>query len=119
MAYGNLAHGTYGMAQNWSGAQARHLGGMAGQINSVIGDEMDSRVAQIRELRRMMHQQYLEELRIQADRERIAAQRYAVEQDSRDKQRERKMAAYMNKQKLGLPTTKHLINGRWVEEYDL
>ena len=41
------------------------LGGAINAVNSAIGNEMDSRVAQAREARRMEHEKYLANVRLQ------------------------------------------------------
>lgn len=42
-----------------------HLAGAIGGVNSAIDNEMDSRVAQAREARRMEHEKYLANVRLQ------------------------------------------------------
>jgi hypothetical protein len=42
-----------------------HLGSAIGAVNSAIDNEMDSRVAQAREARRMEHEKYLAQVRLQ------------------------------------------------------
>lgn len=58
-----------------SAAQARHLQGMVRQTNQAWADEMDSRVSQAREMRRMENEQTLEAMRNQTEleKERIRA----------------------------------------------
>lgn len=53
-------------------AQARALQGMAGQAMGAIQDENDSRVAQVREMRRMQHEKDIEAMRQQALIQRLA-----------------------------------------------
>lgn len=45
--------------------QMNTLNSMTGDINSVLNDEMNSRVAQARELRRMQHEKELMMMRLQ------------------------------------------------------
>ena len=99
--------------------QGLHLQGMIGDVNRAIGEEMDSRVLQSREYRRMMHERALAELRLQIEREKIAAELQGGQMESANAIRRLKMDLYNNKMKLGMPTTRRLVNGRWVEEYDL
>lgn len=69
MAYGNIAQIT--------GWQNRHLNNLSNQIgNDVEADiqrENESRVAQMREMRRMAHEQELERMRQQTKQQEIAA----------------------------------------------
>lgn len=50
------------------------LGGAINAVNSAIDNEMDSRVAQAREARRIAHEQELMRLRMQVERERTQAE---------------------------------------------
>lgn len=63
-------------------AQARHLGGMIRDVTSAYQDENDSRVAQMREQRRMEHEAQMESMRQEA-----LLQRLAMEQAERRKDR--------------------------------
>ena len=62
--------------------QGQHLQGMANQAMGAWSDELDSRVAQSREMRRMEHEQEIEQIRAQAALERVR-QAQQVEQLSR------------------------------------
>ena len=62
MAYGNIARITAG--------QNAFLGGLSNQmgneVEASIQRENDSRIAQIREMRRMEHEKYMEQMKIDA-----------------------------------------------------
>lgn len=53
--------------------QGQHLQGMANQVMGAWSDELDSRVAQSREMRRMEHEQQLERMRQETALKKIAA----------------------------------------------
>ena len=90
------------MAQQASSAQARHLGGMIDDVQDAYQDENDSRVAQVREQRRMAHEKEMEAMRQEA-----LLQRLAIEQREREKDR------ILQKQLQTGVTRKRLVNGRW------
>jgi hypothetical protein len=92
------------MAQQVSSAQARHLGGMIDDVQDAIQDENDSRVAQMREQRRMAHEKEMETMRQEA-----LLQRLAIEQREREKDR------ILQKQLQTGVTTRRLVNGRWED----
>jgi hypothetical protein len=92
------------MAQQASSSQARHLGGMISDVTGAIQDENDSRVAQMREQRRMAHEREMETMRQEALLERLA-----VEQREREKDR------ILQKQLQTGVTTRRLVNGRWED----
>jgi len=85
-------------------AQAKHLGGMISDVMGAYQDENDSRVAQMREQRRMDHEAEMESMRQEA-----LLQRLAMEQQEREKDR------ILQKQLTSGVTTRQLINGRWVD----
>jgi len=92
------------IAQQASSAQARHLGGMIDQVTDAYRDENDSRVAQLREQRRMEHEAEMESMRQEA-----LLQRLAMEQREREKDR------ILQKQLATGVTTRRLVNGRWED----
>jgi len=92
------------MAQQVSSSQARHLGGMISDVTGAIQDENDSRVAQVREQRRMAHEKEMETMRQEA-----LLQRLAIEQREREKDR------ILQKQLQTGVTRKRLVNGRWED----
>jgi hypothetical protein len=92
------------IAQQASSAQARHLGGMIDQVTDAYQDENDSRVAQMREQRRMGHEAEMESMRQEA-----LLQRLAMEQREREKDR------ILQKQLATGVTTRRLVNGRWED----
>ena len=85
-------------------AQAKHLGGMINDVMGAYQDENDSRVAQLREQRRMEHEAEMESMRQEA-----LLQRLAMEQREREKDR------ILQKQLTSGVTTRQLINGQWVD----
>ena len=85
-------------------AQAKHLGGMIDDVQNAYQDENDSRVAQLREQRRMEHEAQMESMRQEA-----LLQRLAIEQQEREKDR------ILQKQLTSGITTRKLVNGRWVD----
>ena len=92
------------IAQFGPNAQARHLGGMIRDVTGAIQDENDSRVAQMREQRRMGHEAEMESMRQEA-----LLQRLAMEQREREKDR------ILQKQLQTGVTTRRLVNGRWED----
>ena len=92
------------IAQQASSAQARHLGGMIQDVTDAYQDENDSRVAQLREQRRMEHEAEMESMRQEA-----LLQRLAMEQREREKDR------ILQKQLATGVTTRRLVNGRWED----
>jgi hypothetical protein len=92
------------MAQQAASAQARHLGGMIQDVTSAYQDENDSRVAQMREQRRMN-----QEMAIEAMRQEALLQRLAMEQKEREKDR------ILQKQLRTGVTRRRLVNGRWED----
>lgn len=60
-----FVRGGYNMAQAHAMQQGAHLAGMANQVQNALSAEHDSRVAQMREMRRMEHEK--EMLRMQAE----------------------------------------------------
>jgi hypothetical protein len=85
-------------------AQASSLGGMISDVQDAYQDENDSRVAQLREQRRMDH-----EIQIEAMRQEALLQRLAMEQKEREKDR------ILQKQLTSGVTTRQFINGQWVD----
>jgi len=92
------------IAQQASSAQARHLGGMIEDVTQAYQDENDSRVAQLREQRRMQHEAQMESMRQEA-----LLQRLAMEQREREKDR------ILQKQLASGITNRQLVNGEWVD----
>ena len=62
--------------------QAGVLAKAAGDVNDAIGEEMKSRVAQVREMRRMEHEKEIEQIRAQSMLERVRMARQAQELSS-------------------------------------
>lgn len=58
----------FNMGQAMVGQQGSHLAGMATQAMSAYGDEHDSRVAQMREMRRQEHEKQLMRMRAEAEK---------------------------------------------------
>jgi hypothetical protein len=85
-------------------AQARALGGMIQDVTSAYQDENDSRVAQMREQRRMD-----QEMAIESMRQEELLQRLAAEQQEREKDR------ILQKQLTSGVTTRQFIDGRWED----
>ena len=85
-------------------AQARSLGGMVEDVQDAYQDENDSRVAQLREQRRMEHEAEMESMRQEA-----LLQRLAMEQREREKDR------ILQKQLATGVTTRQYRNGGWVD----
>jgi hypothetical protein len=85
-------------------AQARSLGGMIDDVQDAYQDENDSRVAQLREQRRMAHEREMEAMRQEALLERLA-----IEQREREKDR------ILQRQLQTGVTTKRLVNGRYED----
>lgn len=85
-------------------AQARHLRGMISQTENAFQDENDSRVAQMREQRRMEH-----EMEKEAMRQEALLQRLAMEQEERRKDR------ILQKQLTTGVTTRRYRNGGWED----
>jgi hypothetical protein len=92
------------MAQQVASAQARHLGGMIQDVTSAYQDENDSRVAQMREQRRMDQEMQIESMRQEALLQRLAAE-----------QREREKDRILQRQLQTGVTTRRLVNGRWED----
>lgn len=101
------------------GAQGDYLQGMATDAMSAVAKENDSRVAQSREWRRMQHEMALAEMRAQIEREKNALQQYQVDSDAASQIRQLKLQNYLAKQKMGMGSSKTLVNGRWVEDWEL
>jgi hypothetical protein len=85
-------------------AQARSLGGMIDDVQDAYQDENDSRVAQMREQRRMAHEREMEAMRQEALLERLAME-----------QREREKDRILQRQLQTGVTTKRLVNGRYED----
>jgi hypothetical protein len=92
------------MAQQAASAQARHLGGMIDDVQDAYQDENDSRVAQMREQRRMAHERDMEAMRQEALLERLAME-----------QREREKDRILQKQLTSGVTNRQFVNGRWAD----
>jgi hypothetical protein len=90
------------IAQQAASAQARHLGGMIQDVTEAYRDENDSRVAQMREQRRMNQEMAIESMRQEA-----LLQRLAMEQKERERDR------ILQRQLQTGVTRKRLVNGRW------
>jgi hypothetical protein len=99
--------------------QFRSLSGMNNNIMQAFSDENDSRVAQSREIRRMQHEQALAAMRAQVERERNALQQYQIDQDAASQIRQLKLQNYMAKRKMGMPTSRTMVDGRWYEDWEL
>lgn len=95
--------------------QYGQLQGMANQAMSAWSDELDSRVAQNREMRRMEHEKAMELLRQQEDRMRqeTALKKIAAEQDMAMMQMKMQDAMERGDE------SKTLVNGRWVPSWML
>jgi len=85
-------------------AQAKHLGGMISDVTDAYQDENDSRVAQLREQRRMDQEMQIESMRQEALLERLAME-----------QREREKDRILQRQLQTGVTRKRLVNGRWED----
>jgi len=85
-------------------AQGKHLSSMVDDVTNAYQDENDSRVAQLREQRRMEQEMAIESMRQEA-----LLQRLAMEQQEREKDR------ILQKQLTSGVTTRQFINGRWVD----
>jgi hypothetical protein len=85
-------------------AQGRHLKSMVNDIQEAYQDENDSRVAQMREQRRMEQEMAIESMRQEA-----LLQRLAMEQREREKDR------ILQRQLQTGVTRKRLVNGRWED----
>jgi len=92
------------IAQQASSEQARHLNGMIDDVTAAYQDENDSRVAQMREQRRMEHETEMESMQQDA-----LLQRLAMEQQEREKDR------ILQRQLTSGITTRKLVNGGWVD----
>lgn len=68
----NLAQGGLNAAMAGGASQAAHLAGMIGQAGRAWQNELDSRVAQAREIRRMEHEREIERMRQEAALRKIA-----------------------------------------------
>ncbi len=92
----------------FSGAanQGAHLAGMIGQAQGAWGNELDSRVAQNREMRRLEHEKELERMRQEAALKKIAA-----EQEMMMMQMKMQDAARRG------DNSKTLVNGRFVPSW--
>jgi hypothetical protein len=83
-------------------AQGRQLNAMVNDVQNAYQDENDSRVAQMREQRRMAQEMQIESMRQEALLERLAME-----------QREREKDRILQKQLSSGVTRKRLVNGRW------
>lgn len=59
----DFVRGGFNMAAAHNAQLGSHLAGMANQVQGALSDENDSRVAQMREMRRMEHEKELERIR--------------------------------------------------------
>jgi hypothetical protein len=84
--------------------QAGYLNRMAAQATEAHQDEMDSRVAQSREMRRMQQERDMEAMRQES-----LLRRLAIEQEEREKDR------ILQKQLTSGVITRQLVNGKWVD----
>lgn len=100
-------------------AQGGALRSMIGGAMSAISDENDSRVAQAREWRRMQHELAMAEMRAQIEREKNALQQYQIDTDAASQIRQLRFQKAMADKKLGFHGPKTLVNGRWVEDWEL
>lgn len=93
--------------------QAQHLANMASQATGAWSDELDSRVAQNREMRRMQHEKDLEAMQQEEERMRqeVALRKIAAEQEVAMMQMRMQDAM-----KRG-DDSKVLVNGRWVPSW--
>jgi hypothetical protein len=93
--------------------QGQHLAGMISQATNAWGSELDSRVAQMREIRRMEHEKEMEILRQQEDRMRqeTALKKIAAEQGMAIMQMKMRDAMERGDE------SKTLVNGRWVPSW--
>lgn len=69
-----FSRGGFNMAQAMNAQQGGHLAGMINQAQNAWSGELDSRVAQNREQRRMAHEKELERMRQEAALKKIAAE---------------------------------------------
>lgn len=74
----NAALGGFNMAQGMASEQGAHLAGMINQANRAWENELDSRVAQSREMRRMEHEREMERLRQEGLLKRLQAEQQAA-----------------------------------------
>lgn len=84
-----FANAGAGAAMFGAGNQAGHLAGMINQASNAWGNELDSRVAQNREMRRMQHEKDMERMRQEA-----VLKRLQMEQEMmREQMRQQRIAA--------------------------
>lgn len=119
----NFAFGGFNMAQAMAGQQGGHLAGMANQVNSVIANEMQSRVAQAREANRMGHEQGMFQQQMELERMRLENQRQMQQDNAANEIR--KLKAMMAMQNPGQPRRRSLqmdpVTGRqrWMEDWEM
>lgn len=78
------------MSPQW---QFNHLQDMAGDAMDAWENELDSRVAQSREMRRMDHEKWIEALRQQTILQRLAMEQRLTQQQMRMKDRQNRIDA--------------------------
>ena len=79
----DFVRGGYNMAAAHNAQLGSHLAGMANQVQGALSDENDSRVAQMREMRRMEHEKELERIRQDALLKRLQMQQEIEERRQR------------------------------------
>lgn len=90
--YDNFTLGGFNMAQRMAAQQGGHLAGMINQAQNLWGDELDSRVAQNREMRRMEQERYMEELRQATILKKLQMEQQLAMQEMRAKERQQRIA---------------------------
>ena len=93
--------------------QGQHLANMISQATNAWGDELDSRVAQNREYRRMLHEQQLRAMAMEEERMR---QQVALEKIDAEQQMMRMKFLADDARRRG-DESKTLVNGRWVPSW--
>ena len=83
----NLAQGGMNAAMAIGGQQAGHLAGMINQASNAWGNELDSRVAQSREMRRMQHEKDMERMRQEAVLKRLQMEQEMMREQMRQQRR--------------------------------
>jgi len=86
---------------------------MANSAMGAWGNELDSRVAQNREMRRLEHEKELERMRQDLALKKIAADQQKMQMEYEAMMRQMKMQDYAKRG----DTSKTLVNGRWVPSW--
>lgn len=109
----SMAMGGFGAARAGAGQQAGMLAGMINQAQNAWGNELDSRVAQNREMRRLEHEKELERMRQDLALKKIAADQQKMQMEYEAMMTQMKMQDYAKRG----DTSKTLVNGRWVPSW--